>query len=302
MSTLLRRSGATAIRAASPPRLLHASAKAGKFLVSEGDSALAAGPRQAAFLFGWVGAKDRALQRYAAAWLEAGCDQVYRHTAPTTDVFLRDKELEKTARETLELMQKDPETCFHLVYFSNGGCFIHEKLAALWKEDQKRPEEERKYKDVRLSSFTFDSCPAYLSLTAGSRALTGSIKNPVLRTCAFAITFCIFSIFIPLFWGRSRPAEYFRNLTQDPFTRTPSLYIYSDSDVITCPRELAKFIEERRKFMAAEEVLVEWRITKEEAKSGHVAHMMALPKAYQKRVSDFLRMARDKEARKGELR
>jgi Eukaryotic protein of unknown function (DUF829) len=293
------------------PRLIHNSATVGRFLVSSSSDQCGVSNQRdrPVVLFGWVGAKDKAVQRYSAVFHEAGASRVYRHVAKTSDIFLREKELERTAHETLEYLQANyPQTPVSLAYFSNGGCFIHEQISLLWKEDQHRPLHERRYKDVRISAFVFDSCPAHLSLAAGSRALTGFIKNDVLRAIAFCFTFAVFSVFIPLFWGLGRPKKYFKNLIEDPFTNVPSLYIYSDSDRITCPKELTKFVEDRRKFVAKENpsadataLIQQWHIGKE-VNSPHVSHLIAQPKEYSKRISDFLRDSNATAAKHAELR
>lgn len=265
-------------------------------------SAGMADPAPVALLLGWLGAKDRGLQKYAELYHSIGCETVLRYTAPATDVFLRRSALRETAERALNSLSTDyagrPAV---LVSFSNGGAFVHEQLADLLREDALRPASERKFSKARIAATVFDSAPAALTLAAGTRALTGSIKNPVLRQVAFALGYALMGAAIPLIWDANRPQAYFASLLRDPL-RVPSLYIYSDADEITDATSLARFVQERRAILAAEGAAApasapglapvpvpvrELRIGAG-VRSPHVSHFLAQPDVYREALQRFL--------------
>lgn len=250
-------------------------------------------PAPVALLLGWLGAKDRGLQKYAELYHTLGCETVLRYTAPATDVFLRRSALRDTAERALQTLSTDyPGRPAVLVSFSNGGAFVHEQLAELLREDALRPASERKYSKARIAATVFDSAPAALTLAAGTRALTGSIKHPLLRQAAFVCCYALMGAAIPLIWDSNRPQAYFAALLRDPL-RVPSMYIYSDSDEITDAAALARFVQERRAVLASEGAAV--RVPVRELRIGagvrspHVSHFLTQPEAYREALQRFLR-------------
>lgn len=248
-----------------------------------------AGSAPVAVLLGWLGAKDRGLQKYAELYHHLGCESVLRYTAPAKDVFLNRDALRSTAERALDnLSQTYAGRPAILVSFSNGGAFVHEQVAELLREDALRPVSERRYGNARIVATVFDSAPAALTLAAGTRAITGSIKHPLLRRMAFASCYAVLTAAIPFIWDRDRPAAYFASLLRDPL-RVPSMYIYSDTDEITDAVALARFVQDRRAVLAGDGVPVrEWRVGAD-VRSPHVSHFQAQPDAYREALRRFLR-------------
>ena len=145
--------------------------------------------------------------------------------------------------------------------FSNGGCLVYEQLIALRRAGTGV--------GVRIAGTVFDSCPAYLTLLSGARALTEGIKWWPLRWAGFFVAFTVVCPILGLlFFGRKRPAEYWKNLIED-VEPCPTTYIYSDADRLTDVVRLEELIAGRRATSHATSIAAVNLQT-----SAHVSHLL----------------------------
>jgi len=244
--------------------------------------------RPVAVLFGWLGAKDRGLAKYAQLYHALGCDTVLRGTAPGFETFFKPKALRSYAETTLRTIQEQyPGRPVVLCYFSNGGLFVHEQLMGVWRDDTARAPADRRFGNVHISALVCDSCPAYLSASAGANAVSGGITNPVLRRLVSGVGFVALGLFLPLIWGFGRPGKYFAALAADPIP-APALYIHSKTDKVTDSEQLARFVQMRQAAPQSGGLPIrEWII--DDRPSPHVTHYLIQPQEYARRVARFLR-------------
>lgn len=245
---------------------------------------LACGAQPVSYVLGWVNATEKPLQKYANLFHSLGYPTVLRGTAPAFDAFFRHDRMVALAADLLdELADGRPAT---LVYFSNGGAFIHEKMMNLLRADAARPLADRRYARINIKAFVFDSAPAWLSVTAARRAISEHIRNPLLRRLvSWLAVIPIVSLVIPR--GINMAQRYFDALAaNDVLTDVPCFYIYSEADRITEAAKLDTFIAKRA---AAGHPVSAWRITAAEGpRSGHVSHYPAAPAAYTAKLAAFL--------------
>ena len=260
---------------AAPP------ARDGAFEVTLADDASAA-PRCAVVLFGWVGSTPRLLRRYASAALATGhVSAVYATTARTTDVFMSPAALRALAAQALALLaRRHPGAPAVFGYFSNGGALVHRELLAELAADAARPPSQRRYASVRIAATFFDSAPAYLTFSSGSRAVTEGIRNAAVRTLAYALARLLMPLLLLGFYGPGAPKRYWRDMAADPLA-CPTLYIYSAHDQLTDVARLDELVAARRAVHPAGSAAIRTlRIGAEEARSEHVCHLLRHPARY----------------------
>ncbi len=237
-----------------------------------------------AVIFGWVGSNDKLTGKYSQFLHETmGIGHVYRTTAPTVDAFVRHGRLTGLAEGALELLQQHhKDKPAYLLYFSNGGAFVHEKLLqSLQAGNGKR------WPNVSLRGTVFDSAPAHLTVRSASRALTEGIKSPLARKAAYAVTYLLFAIFYTPFMLR-RPAVFFANMRNDPLP-IPSLYIFSATDTITEEAPLRDLVMQRRAtHPLGEQGIHMLDIKASEGPSPHVTHLLKHRQRYTEACELFL--------------
>lgn len=262
------------------------------FVSSAGATTAAASPAPAAcFLFGWVGANDRNLAKYSQLVQEvapgAAC---HRIVCPTFEAFLSPAGRAKLAEQTLQkIVTEHPDQPVLLYYFSNGGCFIHEQLLVLLRQDAALPPAEQRFARVRICGTVFDSAPAKVTPHTGALALSESLTGALQRRVTFALAYVFFS-FVGLVngvIGRGNWAafnkRYFGALADDHLP-CPSLYVYSDADHVTIAPALAEFVAARR---ARGHDVTEWHIPAG-VPSPHCGHYRAQPQQYKQTLAEFV--------------
>lgn len=240
-----------------------------------------------AVIFGWVGSTDKLTGKYAQLAHELGIGTVLRGTAPTFDCFFRPSNLRHVAKDLMDLLAAQyPGKPVYLMYFSNGGAFVHENLLQVLREAEAAG--DAKWSPVRIAGTLFDSAPAHLTITTGSRALTEGIKHPVIRRLAYAVTWTLFGVFYPLVTGPTRPRKFFEHMLADQLP-CPTLYVYSDTDRITMPEPLAELVAQRAaRHPLGPEGVNQLRIRAGEGASPHVSHLLKHRAKYTAAVEAFL--------------
>ncbi len=239
-------------------------------------------------LFGWVGSNPRLLRKYAELYLALGISTVYTTTLPTWDLFMSHTAVRACAAETLAMLQRNhPNEPTLIFYSSNGGAFVHVQLLSVLAADARVAAEKASYSNVKIAATMFDSAPAFLSLRAGSMAVSEGFKNPIVRRLAFAVAYTFMAlVYAPFISGFGVMSRYFQALEADHL-KCPSLYIYSVTDRITDPVKLAQHIEERKKRHPISPNYV--RALRIEAPSPHVSHLLRHPAEYAKAAETLLR-------------
>ncbi len=190
-------------------------------------------------------------------------------------------------QESPFLQSKHPNEGALLMYFSNGGAFVHELLLQVLAEDAARHPRERLYPDVKIAATAFDSTPTWLSLRSASLAVSEGIRNPILRAVAFALMWISMIVYVPFVSGINRPRVYFDNMARDHLA-CPSLYIYSSTDRITDMQKLADLIERRRKsHVGGPDAILELLLHD----SPHVGHIRKHPEKYRDALAKLLTVA-----------
>jgi hypothetical protein len=310
------------------------------FTLSEGDAA-AGGHRHSAVhprggaevvvvMFGWVGAQDKHLAKYAHAWHAAGVRTVLRHTVSTLDGYMRPAVLDATARRMFAVLDAHYHGASVVVqYFSNGGAWMHPHVARVWAERVAAAAAAVKAvrgvtgapAPVSLGGLVFDSCPAYMHLSVGARAPVETIANPILRWLAWLVLFVVLNVLV-LF--DNRPQRFWQQLEDDatagpasapapaPHTNiaavvsasaepaiVPALYLYSRSDHLTDATKLDGLVATRRARVLAAGVTPERASKLVRAvtwdRSPHVGHLRKHPEAYHGALVSLLELvaARD---------
>lgn len=236
---------------------------------------------------GWVGSSDRHLQKYSSLWHSLGVKEVWRHTAETFDVFVSSRNLRRlTENLLLDLAKYSESKPIYLMYFSNGGAFVHEQIIDILREDSKLPVVDRRFSHLKIAATIFDSCPAPLTIDSGSKALSEGFRNPIIRFVAYYAASVFICLMALLFYGISRPRVYEQNITSDPLP-CPNMYIYSDYDIVTDSKLLANIIDRRRQaHVSGASKVIEYRIT--DVKSPHCAHLITIPEKYQMWLATLL--------------
>jgi hypothetical protein len=167
----------------------------------------AASTRGVALVFGWVGSTPRLLRRYAELLMALGIRRVYTMTAPTLALFFGPRTMRAIAHTALDLLQRahggEPALLF---YLSNGGCYVHEQLLPLLREDAEKPAGARAWPDVRIAATAFDSTPTWLSLHSGSLAMSEGAKSVPAQWAIYIITWLVMMlVYVPCMVGSDRP-------------------------------------------------------------------------------------------------
>lgn len=237
-------------------------------------------PSSIVVTFGWLGAHDKNLRKYADLAHACGAAEVWRSTAPFFDAFMISPKLADIATGLLgELQNKRPGVPVVLMYFSNGGGYVHQYLSKILETDR------QKYKDVNIVGVVFDSAPAWATWDTAALAVSSGMRSKFGKLIAMVfVTLFMWLIHASVKKGRQ---HYFDTIEHDHIS-CPQLFIYSTSDMITLPDKLQSLIEARRRSHPAGPASVhEWRITKP---SPHVSHLIKHPQEYKDKVQTFFKL------------
>ncbi len=226
-------------------------------------------------MFGWVGAQDKHVLKYAALLHSLGVPLVQRTTAPTFDCFFAPWRLRGLAEAWLRslasptLAGAGPGVALLL---SNGGAFVYAEAVRIKAADAALPPPQQRFAGVRLRAALFDSAPARVSARSASRALTGSIRAPLLRAAAQRAARALFTPLLALQGAGARNTALWDALSSDGLCASHG-YVTSQSDDITDPRWVAELVQHRA---ARGHDTRAWVLED----SPHCGHLIKAPEAY----------------------
>ena len=232
------------------------------------------------------------------------------------DLFFSQANLTQLANTTLDVLcakyRSNPQrTSIFLYYFSNGGCFVHEKLMSKLTSANPRsgsatptsiptpastptpaltPTPTPTNLPLPIAGNIFDSSPVYLTVDSGAKAVSEGLKNPAAKKAAYwagVVVVAVYSLLTLLchllgVTGLKTPRSFWESMRSD---RLPALYIYSTSGHVTEPRYLTKLVAQRRE-RQGKDTIEEWLITGRN--SPHVCHYIKNPEEYTRRLSKFI--------------
>ncbi len=252
-------------------------------------------------LFGWLTCQDKHLYKYAEMYHQSiGVEVVLRHTVPTGKVLRRKQRgVVRAAEEMMALVPVYfPNAKVVVQYFSNGGCFVHRRLLHLLNGhydrhphhfyDGKGP--KGTYTFPQLAATIFDSCPAHADASTGAKAVSAALRGPLARILVYTtVRFGLEVYGLAQFWRFER--KYVADMSRHDHLLIPSLYIYSDDDVITDAALVENVVASRKAFFTAQglpaDAMIEtWKVPEP---SSHVCHYARHPAAYKQRLQEFLR-------------
>jgi hypothetical protein len=227
-----------------------------------------------ATVFGWVGARDKHVEKYANLLHALGVPLVMRTTAPTWDCFFAPWRLRRLAEEWLQSLAA-PALAGQpgaVLLLSNGGAFVYCEAVKMKAADAALPPAQQRFAHVRLRAALLDSAPARVTARSGSRALTGSIRSPALRAAARWAARALFAALSALWGAAARNAAMWGALTSDGLAERHG-YVSSASDDITDAGWVAELVAAR---LAAGLDTRAWAL---EA-SPHCGHLQKEPEKY----------------------
>ena len=269
-------------------RQAHTDASVGPFLATPATHLPQAPAQPVAVLFGWAGAVDAHVRKHALAFVSAGCSGgSLRLSAPWVPPLLRERALAPLVASVLDALCRPPydRAPLFLWYASNGGAFVHEELLALLGEDG--ADGRWPGLSARLAGTVFDSAPAALTVTSFSRAAVSAMPaegaaGGLLRPLASALAPAVGAL---LSLGSRRPATFWEHMRSDGL-RCPSLYIYSEADVVTDVEALDRLVAHRRlRHARGPAAVLACRL----AASPHVGHLRAEPARYVAELAGLVR-------------
>lgn len=233
---------------------------------------------------GWVGAQDRHLSKYAALMHELGVRDVARATLPTSDAFLFPSARRAMAADVLAMLQGQALPAY-LYYFSNGGAFMHEPLLELLAEDRRREPAQRRYAGVRISGAIFDSAPAFVTPRSAALALSSTLQSALAQKLVFTVAHAFFG-------ASNRLHDSSRFFDSLATCTLPTLYIYSQTDVITDSERVTALADQR----AARGCRISRLYFPKEMAVPHVSGLRNAPAAYREALAAFFRSTATAEA------
>eukprot|EP00960_Hanusia_phi_P032513 749891-Hanusia_phi.AAC.5 len=212
-------------------------------------------------LFGWLGAPQKHLLKYAEMYQQKTSGVIIRTTASSSDIMMRKKgnlakhgmEAIRRAAAGLESLGEDSKLYVHC--FSNGGAFlwdaVKERMIKCVQSRASDPDPDAEILRLvhsRLGGEIFDSAPCYMSTTIGLRAIRLAVQGIIPR------------LLNPI--------------------RCKQLFLFSDADTLLDTDQLKVLIESRRELgVSVEERLFHG--------AGHVQLLRSDPNEYAKSCLKF---------------
>jgi hypothetical protein len=155
-------------------------------------------------LVGWWMAKDRHLSKYLPIWHEQGCSTL--SFIPNSRNFRFSSIAKQLLSNLNEYLKKEKEDKVTIIFhvFSNNGLMC---LTTILGESKRNPE----YGKIQAAVYgcIFDSCPGFLSLTAGFKAFAAANKNSLLNHVLFKTLCCILPLPFLFKFFRARHFPYY---------------------------------------------------------------------------------------------
>jgi hypothetical protein len=255
----------------------------GSFIITT--EAAGAGCVAHATVFGWVGANDKHVQKYASLLHALGVPHVQRTTAPIFAAFFAPARLARLAEEWLVSLTA-PGLAGRpgvVLLLSNGGAFVYAEAVKLKAADAALPPQQQRFAGVRLRAAVFDSAPARVTAFSGSRAITGSIRSPVLRAVAQWVALAAFSALSALSGAEARNKAMWDALTADGGLCARHGYVYARrGDMITDAVWVSQLVQARE---ALGNETRAWGLES----SPHCGHLLKEPTQYAAFVEEMLK-------------
>lgn len=251
-------------------------------------------------MYGWLGAEDKHLKKYANMYVDLDCTVVYGTTKVTNIMMRNEKGLRTFAMESVKKaakiirdMEKADENNRSTIpvvlhYFSNGGAFVADRLQRMIRatkdESGRSPRGGNDGGDLKDLMFiahrlqngfeVLDSAPAYLYKQIFFLALESALPNLVVRLLAKMCLRCIllWKNILILSGKPSDREEFWDGVTHSDICRR-QLYLYSERDKLTDYKMVENLIEERKK-MGIEILAHKFE------DSEHVLHFRGYPEEY----------------------
>ena len=136
---------------------------------------------------------------------------------------------------------------------------------------------------IQRGGEVFDSCPAYLDLQSGLKAVQLAVPNLILRLfiqAMFILLTLVQWATISFSGGKARPVEHWDHFESSNIANRQA-YIYSTVDVATDPKKLEELIENRKQRTDATVFVKKFN------DSQHCAHLVKHTKDYQTFLDAF---------------
>jgi hypothetical protein len=241
-------------------------------------------------IWGYVGAQDRHLQKYAQTLHALHVPLVLRRTAPTLSAFLAPAHLRALAEEWLLTLQREAPGRPGIAWLlSNGGAFVYQHALALLRADAALPPPSQRFPGVSFAALALDSAPVFVDARSSGTALSTALglrQRPLLRACTHAAVRALFS-----FNNTERTnTEFFAALALDvgglPGRAPPRLLLAcSADDAIT---DLARVQAFAAQCAAAGRAVELWTVP---SPSPHCTHLLTHRQEYQARLGALLAAA-----------
>lgn len=262
-------------------------------------------------LIGWWMAKERHLSKYIPIWEEQGCSTL--SFIPSSNRFRFGRIAKQLLSNLNEYLQKEKEDEVRIIFhvFSNNGlmCFN-----AFLQETKNKI----KYLMVRRSIYgcIFDSCPGFLTLTAGLKAFSAANKNSWINNRLFQVICYILSVPLISKFFRSRHIPYYIGMFATSYLLSwlrnkhyhstfvnnlqildnckSKLFLYSNADELCTSDAIKSSITRVRELDASKDQVFlkgEQRcqiFEKYFEGSGHVAHFLTYPAPYKRACMKIL--------------
>jgi hypothetical protein len=240
-------------------------------------------------VWGYVGAQDRHLLKYAQALHALAVPTVLRATAPTLSAFLRPRHLRALALDWLLALQRDAPGLPGVAWLlSNGGAFVYAHALALLRQDAALPPPAQRFPGVRFAAVVLDSAPVFVEARSSGEALSTALglgARPLLRAATHAAMGALFTLNAN--WPVNN-TEFFAALARDAGAPRPPprlLLVCSADDAIT---DFARVEAFARQCEAAERQVELWRVP---SPSPHCTHLLTHRRAYEERLGALLAAA-----------
>ena len=279
-------------------------------------------PRAVVVLLGWLGARERYLDKYAKVWQERDCTTISVITSmwvtmtgigrySVAEDVIREVDKIGRAAEMSEAGWGNLPVILHV--FSNGGAFVLQSIEELLTRRRTvcpssnitESVKERKLRHICesfsnrvLSGCTiYDSAPCYPSYVSGIRAIGRAVPVPIVNVLCQAL-FLLYVLcvdYIPssikrLILGEKyrfySMAENFWNSMETCRLTSKEAYVYSTNDDLASYHHLDKLVEIKTAVVQVLKVL-------RYKDSQHVGHMRTHPHDYHEMIDTILSSVAD---------
>jgi len=271
--------------------------------------------RPLVILAGWLGAQPKFLKRYEALYQGLGFDVLTRIAPPYTIVrevlhhpvepiqmpsdwpeLYRGKQrsVQDLAWEILANVRRQNASFWIFHSFSNGGCFVWERVRDILQSDHVREQDSIVDLRNRLAGTVFDSCPI-----VELNRLGDALEHCSLMERAAAVRHNGWDIIRIMYDSRiqervmQRAAIYDKGLRDDPLN-IPQLYLYGRDDPLAPADYIDKLVEYRRHTIGTDKVIrCDWE------ESTHCAHLLKHPLDYSIAVETFVELCKSRSDQNG---